>query len=262
MEELDGRCAIYRARSRNGRDFRIDAQPMFAPIGEGPFAPYERGGVRDARVTRFDGAYYITYLASSHYGYRLGLATTEDFTSVRRIALISEPDTKNGVLFPRKINGKYALLQRPQEGGSIWISYSEDLVYWGEQEVVMTPRGGYWDYHRIGASTVPIETDSGWLVIYYGIKVMPGGPLFRLGAAFLGMENPAEVRGRSNVPILAPLERYERVGDVSNLVFSCGALLSDDRTELEIYYGASDSCIALGTVRMKALERICNLGGS
>ncbi|MCK4375188.1 MAG: hypothetical protein KAX19_07665, partial [Candidatus Brocadiae bacterium] len=76
--------------------------------------------------------------------------------------------------------------------------------------------------------------------------------------AFLERNDPARVLGRSNIPVLAPQERYERVGDVANLVFSCGAVLSDDGSEVEIYYGAADSCICLGTVPMEELERMCD----
>ena len=76
--------------------------------------------------------------------------------------MISEPDTKAGALFPRKIKGKFARLERPWDGGSIWVSYSDDLEFWGESEAVMTPRGGFWDFHRIGAATPPIETTKGF----------------------------------------------------------------------------------------------------
>lgn len=259
VEELDGQCAIYRARSEDGKRFDIDEEAILEPAEEGPFAPYESDGVRDARVTLFDGTYYVTYLTYSEYGFRLALARTQDFESLERIALISEPDTKNGVLFPRKIDGKFVRLERPREGGNIWLSRSDDLIYWGDMEIVMTPRHGYWDHDRIGASVPPIETPCGWLLFYYGVKNTPAGPLFRLGAAFLDRDNPANEVGRSNIPLLAPAERYERIGDVGNLIFSCGAVLSDDESTIEIYYGAADSCICLGTITFEALAPICNV---
>jgi predicted GH43/DUF377 family glycosyl hydrolase len=257
IENLRGDCAIYLARSRHGRRFEIDEKPFLEAAAEEPFAKYESHGVRDPRITHFDGFYYIVYLAQSEHGVRLALAKTKDFRTVKRVALISEPDTKNGMLFPRKIGGRYARLERPAEGFSIWISYSADLIHWGGWEQVMTPRGGFWDSHRIGASVPPMETDRGWLLIYYGERELAGGPLFRLGAAFLDRDNPAEVIGRSNIPVLAPQERYERIGDVENLVFSCGAVLSDDGSQLEIYYGAANSCICLGTVAVAELEKAC-----
>ena len=257
VESLQGACALYKATSKDGRRFQIDAEPIMAPASSGPFAPYEQDGVRDPRITFLDGSYYIVYLASSRHGSRLALAKTEDFERIERIALISEPDTKNGALFPRKIGGRFARLERPREGGNIWMSYSDDLIYWGDWQVVMTPRHGYWDYHRIGASAPPMEVECGWLLIYYGQKWTPAGPLFRLGAAMLDRDAPSVVIGRTNVPVLSPQQRYERVGDVGNLVFSCGALLSEDGSQVEIYYGASDSCICLGTVTIEELEKGC-----
>jgi predicted GH43/DUF377 family glycosyl hydrolase len=257
IENLRGDCAIYLARSKQGKRFEVEETPFLASAVDEPFATYESQGVRDPRITRFDGAYYIVYLAQSPHGVRLALAKTRNFRSVKRVALISEPDTKNGLLFPRKIGGKYARLERPAEGGSIWISYSDDLIHWGGWELVMTPRGGFWDSHRIGAAVPPMETECGWLLIYYGERELPGGPLFRLGVAFLDRENPAEVIGRSNIPVLAPYLRYERVGDAGNLVFSCGAVLSDDDSQVEIYYGAADSCICLGMVDVADLQKAC-----
>ncbi len=257
IENLQGYCSIYRAHSDDGRHFEIEKEPVLSPAEEGPFAQYETEGVRDARITLFDGVYYIVYLAQSEHGFRLALAQTEDFASIERVALISEPDTKNAALFPRKIGGRYARLERPREGGNIWISYSEDLLNWGDWDVVMTPRGGYWDHDRIGLSVPPILTPCGWLIFYYGVKNTPGGPLFRLGVAFLNEEDPVEVVGRSNIPLLAPSETYERIGDVQNLVFSCGAVTNTKTGKVELYYGASDSCICLGTVSFDTLERIC-----
>ena len=258
VENLRGDCSIYRARSSDGCRFSIDEVPFLSPALKGPFAAYETQGVRDARITLFDGVYYVIYLAQSEHGVRLALAKTVDFESVERVALISEPDTKSGVLFPRKINGKYARLERPREGANIWISYSDDLVHWGGWRMVMTPRSGYWDSHRIGAAVPPIPMECGWLLVYYGERDLPGGPLFGLGVAFLDPEEPESVLGRSNIPVLAPRRQYERIGDVGNLVFSCGAVLSDDGSELEVYYGAADSCICLGTVPIRELEALCS----
>ena len=258
VENLRGDCSIYRARSRDGRHFELDSQAALSASPDGPFAPYETHGLRDARITHFDGVYYIIYLAQSRLGVRLALAETHDFDTIRRVALISEPDTKSGALFPRKIGGRFMRLERPREGGNIWASYSEDLIHWGGWRIVMTPRHGYWDYHRVGAAVPPIETDCGWLVFYYGVKEMPGGPLFRLGAAFLDLEDPTQVLGRTNVPLLAPHEPYERIGDLGNLVFSCGAVMSDDGSQVELYYGAADSCICLGMIAMDELERLCS----
>ena len=258
VENLRGDCAIHRARSRDGRQFRVDREPILQSSRTEPFATYEERGVRDARVTPFEGTYYIIYLAESSHGVRLALAKTDDFETIERVALISEPDTKSGVLFPARFGGRYARLERPREGGNIWISYSDDLIHWGGWRIVMTPRPGFWDYDRIGAAVPPILAPCGWLLFYYGVRELPGGPVFRLGVAFLDRDDPVRVIGRSNIAVLSPSERYERIGDVANLVFSCGAVLSEDGTRVELYYGAADSCICLGTVWLEELEMMCN----
>ena len=257
VESLQGDCSIYKAVSDDGRRFTIDESPFLSSSDDGAFLPYEEQGVRDPRITPYDGTFYIVYQAESTHGVRLALARTQDFETVERVAMISEPDTKNGLLFPRKIDGRFARLERPREGGNIWVSYSDDMIHWGGWDCVMTPRHGYWDYDRIGGAAPPIETPCGWLLVYYGVRNTPSGPLFRLGLAFLELDEPTNVCGRSNIPILAPQKPYERIGDVGNLVFCCGALLSEDESELEIYYGAADSCICLGTVPLEELHRIC-----
>ncbi len=255
VETIEGRYAIYRARSLDGQDFTVDAEPVMAPVETGPEAKYESYGVRDPRITPMNGWYYAAYVAHGDHGLRLGLAKTKDFESVERIAYVSQVDVKNGALFPRTVGGKFLLLKRPGPGSSIWLSYSDDLVFWGSSTVVMTPRGGYWDSDRIGAAAPPIELDEGWLLIYYGERTTSAGPLVRLGAAILDRDDPSRVVARSNIPILTPREKYERIGDVPNVVFSCGALLEDGLVKL--YYGASDSCICLGTATPEEIVRTC-----
>ena len=254
VESLQGRCSLYLARSRDGERFSIDAKPFMAG-DTGPLAQYENMGIRDPRITFLDDTYYIVYVAEGLAGLRLALARTDDFVTVERMVMLTQPDTKNGVLFPVKFGGKYALLERPNPGNSIWLSFSADLTFWGNPKVVMTPRSRYWDSDRIGAAGVPIEIDCGWLLIYYGEKITSAGPLLRLGAAVLDRDEPWKVLARSNIPILSPRERYERIGDVCNVVFSCGTHVTGG--DLRVYYGASDSCICLGTARIDDVVRIC-----
>lgn len=257
---LKGVHRIFCARSRDGYYFDVSDYPLMAPSQEEEFAVYEQMGVLDARVVPLDGSYYICYDALGPHGYRLGLARTSDFRTVERIGLVSEPDTKCGALFPTRIKGRYARLERPSAGGSIWVSYSDDLQNWGWSEVVMTPRGGFWDNDRIGVATPPMPTDRGWLCVYYGVKETSAGPVTRLGAAILDGEDPAQVVGRTNVPILSPREDYERVGEVPNLVYSCGAI-AEVSGEIELYYGAANSCICMGTTPVDAIVEACLEGG-
>ena len=256
VQGLEGLFAIYAAHSEDGYNFEIGEQPVLAPLKEGPAAIYERNGLLDPRIVPFDGGWYISYDALGPHGYRLGLAYTTDFQTFDRRGLISEPDTKGGALFAHKIKGKYARLERPWERSNIWVSYSEDLKYWGDAEVIMTPRSGYWDAHRVGVGAPPMAIKQGWLLIYYGVKQTAAGPLFRLGAAIVDREEPTRIIGRTNVPILSPRETYERIGDAPNLVFTCGAIIEPD-DEVKIYYGASNSCICMGTTAVSAIVTAC-----
>lgn len=256
VETLEGQYCIVRARSEDGLSFEIDPRPLVSQQLSSPNAMYESGGIRDPRITRVNGWYYVTYTADGDHGLRIGLLKTEDFEDFQWLAYVSQVDVKNGAMFPRQIDGHYTMLKRPDAGWSIWLSHSDDLTFWGREQCVMTPRGGHWDAHRIGPAGPPIEIDEGWLLLYYGEKSTSAGPLVRLGAAILDRQRPWLVTGRSNIPILTPRERYERIGDVPNVVFSCGALLEGD--ELIVYYGASDSCICRGTARLADVVATCH----
>lgn len=257
VENLMGRSVFALAVSDDGYSFTVEPNFAMTPSNEEPFKTYEELGIEDPRITLLEGVYYIMYTAYSHHGARLALAKTTDFRTYERVALISEPNNKNGVLFPRKINGRYVRLDRPFSGsyGAVWASYSDDLTAWYDSEVVMTPRSGYWDSDRIGAGVPPIELDYAWLEIYHGVKNTSFGPIYRMGAVLLDLENPAIVIARSAVPILSPRELYERVGDVGNVVFACGAVPEDD--SLKLYYGAADTYICVGTAKITDIVDSC-----
>jgi predicted GH43/DUF377 family glycosyl hydrolase len=261
VEDMRGRSVFVPARSQDGLHFTLCAHSAMSPAQDGPFAQFESRGVEDPRITELDGVFYVVYTAYSSYGTRLSLAKTEDFEEIERIALISEPDNKNGALFPEKINDRYARLERPRDGGNIWISYSDDLIYWGSSVPVMAPRGGgFWDSNRVGCAAPPIRIDDGWLMTYYGVKSTSAGPIFRLGAAVLDAEDPCKVLKRTSVPLLTPREPYERIGDVGNVVFCCGAILEDDG-ELKVYYGAANEAICLGSAQLGEILENCLPGG-
>lgn len=256
IESLRGHKNLYLARSTDSHYFEVDDEPFIKPSTDKAFIKHEEIGIADGRITPFEDHYYIIYTAESRHGFRLGLARTDDFENVTRLGLISEVDTKGGTLFPEKINGRYARFERPWSGSRIWISYSDDLIYWGGYEALLSPRPGYWDAGRVGDAVPPIRLKDGrWLLIYYGIKDTSSGPLFKIGAVFLDPDNPARVLARTNIPILSPRKRYERVGDIPNIVFSCGGILEGEK--LLLYYGASDSCICLGSTTIHEIEQEC-----
>jgi len=259
IQSLRGTYSIYPARSSDGYHFTVASEPLLGPCLDEAFGPYQQLGVLDARITLLDGTYYICYNAVGPHGYVLGLATTQDFQTAQPVGLMSEPDTKGGILFPRKIHGKYARLERPGSGGSIWITYSDDLVYWGGSQLVLAPRGGFWDCSRIGVGAPPMEIEPGWLLIYYGVKETSAGPLFRLGAAILDRDEPTRIIGRTSVPILSPRELYERIGELPNVVFTCGAIV-ESNNEVKLYYGASNASICVGTTSLDAILDVCMQG--
>jgi predicted GH43/DUF377 family glycosyl hydrolase len=248
IEGQHGYSFFALARSSDGFNFTIDEKPVMLPTRKGPFAKYETKGIEDPRVTVIKDTCYVVYTAVGDCGPRIALATTTDYVNYERIALISEPGNKDGILFPRKIRGKYARLDRPigLGIGCIWVSYSPDLVNWGSSEQVIGPHEGFWDEFRVGASVTPIETDEGWLEIYHGVKMTSAGPIYRIGAVLLDLEDPSKVIKRSTQPILSPREEYERIGDVGNVCFACGAVMDNDG-EMKIYYGAADTSICVAT---------------
>ncbi len=256
IEDLSGKRAIHLARTSDGGQFHVDTEPFLRPSSDPKYMQHELRGVLDPRITYLDDTYYIVYNALGLHGYRLGLAKTDDFETVERLGLISEPDTKAGMLFGEKIKGRYARLERPSHGHSIWVTYSDDLVHWGGSELVMSPRGGFWDSDRIGPGAVPVRIDAGWLLIYYGVKNTSAGPIYRTGAAILDHADPTKIVGRVGTPILSPRKKYERLGDVANLVFATGAVIDDDE-HLHIFYGAADSCICMAVTPLKELIANC-----
>ena len=248
IEGQHGYSFFALARSTDGFNFSIDEKPVMLPAKEGPFARYEIKGIEDPRVTILEDTCYVVYTAVGKCGPRIALAKTTDYVNYERIALISEPGNKDGLLFPRKIRGRYARFDRPigLGKGCIWVSYSPDLINWGCSEEVIKPHEGFWDEFRIGASVTPIETDEGWLEIYHGVKMTSAGPIYRIGAVLLDLDYPSKVIKRSSRPILSPRAEYERIGDVGNVCFACGAVMADDG-EMKIYYGAADTSICVAT---------------
>ncbi|MBN1943322.1 MAG: glycoside hydrolase family 130 protein [Phycisphaerae bacterium] len=251
IEGQQGYSFFTLARSGDGLHFEMEKSPCMLPASQEPWRSWEENGIEDPRLTVIEGEYYIMYTAVSGYGHYIALAKTEDFHHYERIAIVSEPGNKDGVLFPEKVNGLYARLDRPfgYGVGAIWISYSPDLKHWGKSDYVLGPRPRFWDQYRIGASAPPIKTDKGWLEIYHGVKMTSAGPIYRIGAVMLDLNDPSKVIGRCLEPLLSPRTDYERVGDVGNVCFACGAIVEDDG-EVKIYYGAADTsiCVALTTM--------------
>jgi len=254
-----GRSIIGAAVSEDGFHFKARPEPFMVPSKEPEFCEYEEFGVEDPRITALEGAYYITYNAYSRYGVRVGLARTMDFKSVERVAFITQADYRNTVIFPEKINGRYARLDRPHSDmspWSIWLSYSPDLRYWGDSRLVMKPEAYHWDAMKIGPGAPPIRTDKGWLSIYHGVFATMDGHVYRLGVALHKLDDPAEILGVGDRWILQPEDEWEVVGYVHNVVFTCGAVPEEDGT-LKLYWGGADSVMCAGTAIIDELVELC-----
>ncbi len=255
----NGRSILGLAESADGYRFTVHKEPFMTPAKEGIFAEYEAYGVEDPRVVAIDGAYLITYSAYSRHGVRIGLARTHDFRIVERVSLITEADYRNVVIFPEKIEGRYVRLDRPHSEispWSIWISYSPDLIYWGDSKLIVKPVQYHWDEMKIGPGAPPFKTPDGWLSIYHGVFPTMDGSIYRLGVMLHDLQDPSRVIAVGDDWILQPEMPYEQTGYVHNVVFTCGAVPEDDGT-VKIYWGAADTVMCAGTARIADLVEHC-----
>jgi predicted GH43/DUF377 family glycosyl hydrolase len=255
----NGRSIIGLAESKDGFSFRVHPEPFLVPATEGVFAEYEEFGVEDLRICPIEGEYLLTYSAYSRHGVRVALARTPDFVRVERVGLITQADYRNVVIFPQRFGGRYARLDRPHSEispWSIWISYSPDLMHWGDSKIVMKPVQYHWDEMKIGPGATPIKTPAGWLHIYHGVFPTMDGSVYRLGVALHDLEDPSKTLGVADEWILQPEDRWEITGYVHNVVFTCGAVAEDDGT-VKIYWGGADAVMCVGVARMDDLVALC-----
>lgn len=255
VEDHRGFSHLTVARSKNGVDnWEIDPKPTFT--SDPTYHSEEIYGIEDPRITYIDEMekWAIAYTAYSDSGPLTSLAYTEDFDNFERVGPIMPPENKDAALFPVRFNGRWAMLHRPVSNimgakANIWISFSPDMKYWGEHEVLLYAReGGWWDARKIGLCTPPLQTSDGWLIMYYGVRQTTSKRSYRLGLALLDLEDPTKVLHRSEGWVFGPREMYERTGDVNDVVFPCGWILVDD--ELRIYYGSADMSVAMASAKM------------
>ena len=240
---------IYPGFSKDGIHWDISSQPV---VFEGDPEVTVREYRYDPRVCCIDGRYYISW-CNGYHGPTIGLGWTDDFKTFHQLENAFLPYNRNGVLFPRKINGKFAMLSRPSDTGhtpfgDIFYSESPDLDYWGHHRYVMGTVPGdesAWQSKKIGPGPTPIETDEGWLLIYHGVLQTCNGFTYRVGAALLDLDKPWIVKARSAWYILGPEELYELTGDVPGVCFPCAALCDGDTGRIALYYGCADTVVGL-----------------
>jgi len=272
------------ATSTDGFNFqRVSDQPVFGPSLDG----FDNGCVEDPRIVKIGQYYYVTYATRffppgkywldlqtpqawhscpAEFPYALrenatatGLAITRDFKNWLRVGRITHPmvDDRDVILFPEKINGRFAMLHRPMnwvgfEYGTkepaMWISFSDDLLCWQNSRLLARAQQP-WEC-KIGGNTPPIRTPHGWLTLYHAV-----GPdkYYRLGAMLLDLDDPSQVTHRTADCILEPEEPFETQGCYvgGGVVFPCGKVVIGDT--LFVYYGAADKYIGLATCRLDDL---------
>jgi predicted GH43/DUF377 family glycosyl hydrolase len=241
----DNISRIGYAISSNGYEFlRLD-KPVFIPRGI-----LESKGCEDPRLVYLDNQFYMTYTSYSTNGVRVSLASTHNLIQWKRYGIVlPDMDTKDAVLFPEKINGKYVMFHRPMTPPrSIWIAYSEDLIRWHDSKMVTAPVAGKWDGVGIGAASPPVKTAKGWLLIYHGVDEES---VYRLGVALFDLKDPSSLLSRYSKPILEPEEDYELHGEVNEVVFATGICAIEET--YYIYYGAADKVICGASVEKAPL---------
>ncbi len=214
-----------------------------------PATPSQRNGIEDARFVQFhkpDGSrvYFATFTAYDGRVIMPELVQTADFLTFRFTTLNGPAAQNKGMaLFPRMIEGRYAMLSR-QDNESIHIMFSDNVHFWNEHKVLLKPRFA-WELVQLGNCGSPIETEDGWLVLSHGV-----GPMrqYCIGAFLLDRKDPSKVIGRLEEPLLQP-NRFEREGYVPNVVYTCGALLHG--AQLIIPYGLADHATSFATVPVK-----------
>lgn len=275
------------AASNDGITFeRTSEDPIIEPQDD-----YDKWACEDPRVTKIGDTFHITYVALStrireggkptyeiihNLNSQTALVTTKDFIKFKRHGIITpkNSDNRDVVIFPEKINGKFAILHRPHrwcknwledprskkidagiplpfdklpQRPATWISYSYDLKNWFDHKLLIY--SSHKNDEKTGPGAPPIKTDAGWLIIYHHVeKDEKGMVVYTAKAALLDLKNPHKIIAKIPYPVLVPEAEYEIKGDVDNVVFPTGVFVKDN--DLFVYYGAADKYCGLATVNL------------
>jgi predicted GH43/DUF377 family glycosyl hydrolase len=253
-----GRSSLIIARSKDGKNFTVDAEPCVKPEDHGEFNYLTEWGVEDPRIAKVEGRYLITYTGYSKHLPVVMLAETKDFKKFNFFGPITEPSNKDCAIFPEKIDGYYWKMDRPspEKDNSIWLNRSPDLIHWGGFRFLIEPISGTWAANKIGGSTPPIRTKEGWLFLFHGVRGFGFGSIYKIGVMLVDLEKPWVIKSYSREPILSPEKIYERVGDVQNVVFGNGWIV-EDNGDVKIYYSGADTNICLAETNIKYLLSLC-----
>ena len=249
-DDKNRRMALHAGFSKDGLKWEIDPEIIRFQCDIPEVAQWVYG--YDPRVCLIGDRYYVTW-CNGYHGPTIGLAWTEDFKTFHQLENAFLPYNRNGVMFPRKIGGNYAILSRPSDTGhtafgDIFYSESPDLEYWGHHRHVMGPASpelSAWQTLKIGPGPTPIETSEGWLLIYHGVLLSCNGYVYAFGSALLDLEQPWKVLSRSGQYLISPQTIYECVGDVPNVTFPCASVYDPPTGRIAVYYGCADTVTSL-----------------
>jgi predicted GH43/DUF377 family glycosyl hydrolase len=256
-QNMEGVSTIGYAVSKNG--FDIDErlkEPIYTPRN----GELDKYGTEDPRLSIVGDKIFMSYTAygevpgmEKKVGKSIQIAITsikvEDFLN-RRWEKFTEPyfpfpgvDNKGAVIFPEKFNGEYVMYHRIPP--HIWIAKSKDLRNWYGMDIIISPQFE-WEYYKIGPGAPPIKIPEGWLFIYHGVDRKK---VYRLGYFIVHPHDPTKILYRHPEPILEPELEFELQGDVSNVVYTCGAVLIDNT--VFVYYGGADKVICVATAKLE-----------
>ena len=226
--------------------------------------------VYDPRLSVIEGRGYAVFAVDTDDGCRLVTAATDDFERFTVIGVDADEDLRNGVLFPERVAGRYLRLDRPNRpdvagqpgsGDEIRLSESDDLATWRPVGPVMRGRWHYFD-ELIGAGPPPVKTRDGWLLVYHGIAThFAAANIYQAGVALLDLEDPTVVLARGADNVLEPREPWELTGQVPNVVFPTGLIVTETDTSgialpdarVLLYYGAADTSVGLAESSVRDL---------
>lgn len=262
-QSMDNTSVFGYAVSHDG--YKIDyraPEPIYVPREsfEQKLVSGGNSGCEDPRLTKISNKIYMLYTAYDGKNLPRVAMTwilVKDFIKQKWLwskpVLISPPDIddKDACFFPDKINGQYFVIHR--SGDDIDSAFVPNLNFdgknWIEEYRWISPRAGTWDGRKIGIAAPPVKTEEGWVLFYHGVSEKHG--IYRVGALLLDLVDPTKVIGRSDEPIFEPETDYEKIGQIPNVVFPCGAVLIKDKFFL--YYGGADQVIGVATINKKDL---------
>lgn len=282
-KELDGLTNLGLARSKDGIDWEVDEdlfmdaeepQHILRAFHHERFGDEEVRRIYDPRITVLDDQCYLCYATDTNHGVCGGIADIGDLDRFEPMSL-SAPDNRNMVLFPEKIDGKFARLERPfpvygrggDEEFDIWYSESPDGEHWGKHRLVLGAEEVPFANCKIGPAAPPIRTSEGWLTTFHAVWKDHSESLecwsehgwyktYYGGLMLLDLEKPWRVVGMMSGPLIAPEKDYELDGFRGSVIFPGGMILEDDG-EVKIYYGAADTVEALATAEVGDLLEAC-----